>query len=102
MPEMEPVSGYEQGFQDAGFILIACDDLSSEAAPNWDRVYGTALGALAKPAAPMQLVSIAASVVRYGERAVRLAKEQFLAALLAKAAADAGILRYVAFLAERR
>ena len=101
IPEMERVSRYELAFRSAGFRLLRSEDLSSRARPNWERAYRLALAALAQPPTPAQLVSIAPSTVRYGSRAVQLAKEQFNAVLLAKAAADAGIVRYVEFVAER-
>lgn len=66
-----------------------------------ERGYRAAVQALANPFVSKRLLRVAASTARYGTRAVRVAKDQFNAALLAKAAADAGLLRYMYFLVER-
>ncbi len=102
IPEMETVSGYERAFQAADFDLIEFDDLTLRVAPNWERGYEKALDALADPLSPKRLLQIAEATVRYGTRAVHLAKEQFYAALFLKAVADAGLFRYVYFLVERK
>lgn len=101
IPEMETVSGYRRAFADAGFRPIELEDLSAQVAPNWERGYQAANRVLAAPATAAQLLTVASSAVRYGPRAVQLAKDQYYAALFAKVAADAGLLRYVYFLAER-
>lgn len=101
IPEMETVGGYERAFKVAGFRLVEFEDLSSRVTPNWERGYRAAMQALANPFVSKRLLGAAASTARYGPRAVRVAKDQFNAALLAKAAADAGVLRYVYFLVER-
>lgn len=100
--QMELVGGYERAFDRAGFRLIELDDLSPVVEPNWDRAYKLALLALAEVPAPHLLLRMAASVLPGGPRALRLAKDQFGATLLIKAAADSGLIRYVSFLAERR
>lgn len=101
IPEMETVRNYERAFEGAGFRLIEREDLSTRVAPNWERGYEAANRVLAEPSSPAQLLTIAANAVKYGTRAVRLAKEQFYAAVFAKVAADAGLLRYVYFLGEK-
>lgn len=101
IPEMETVSGYQRAFQAAGFQLIELEDLSPRVAPNWERGYQAAITVLAEPLAPSRLVSIAALAVTLGPRAVQFLKDQFYAAVFAKVAADAGLLRYGLFLAER-
>lgn len=101
IPEMETVSGYERAFKAAGFRVIDLQDLSSRVTRNWERGYRAAIQALANPFVSKRLLRVAASTARYGARAVRVAKEQFNAALLAKAAADAGLLRYMYYLVER-
>ena len=101
IPEMETVAGYRRGFEGAGFRLLEVEDLSDRVAPNWERGYRAANRALAEPATAALLLTVAASAVRYGPRVVQLAKDQYYAALFAKAAADAGLLRYVYFLAQR-
>jgi cyclopropane fatty-acyl-phospholipid synthase-like methyltransferase len=101
IPEMETARGYERAFALAGFRLIEVEDLSPRVAPNWERGYQLAIRALAEPLTSKRLLSVAASAIKFGPRAVGLAKEQFNAAVFAKVAADAGLLRYVYFLAER-
>lgn len=100
IPEMETVNGYTRGFETAGFRLISVTDLSTNVAPNWERAYRLGLQALSQ-LGPVQLRRMAAVVMRYGPGAVQLAKNQFYAVLLAKAAADTGALRYVEFVGER-
>lgn len=102
IPEMETVAGYERAFDGAGFRLLACEDLSPRITANWDRAYRAALRAIAVVPTPVQLLQIAGNAIQYGSAAVRLLKDQFHAALLAKAGADAGVIRYASFLAERR
>lgn len=101
IPAMETISGYRSAFAGAGLRLCDIDDLSDRVAPNWERGYRAALNALAEPLRPAQLLTMAATATRYGTRMIQVAKEQFSVALLAKAAAESGLLRYVAFLAER-
>lgn len=101
IPEMETVRGYEVAFQAARFRLHAVTDLSSRVSPNWQRAYDAAIHALGRSLSAAQISSIARVAVSYGTGALRLAKAQFQAALLIKAAADSGVLRYVSFLAEK-
>ena len=101
IPGMETISGYERGFEAAGFRIIELEDLSASVVPGWERGYQAANRALAEPTTSAQLLAMAASAVKYGTRAVQFAKEQFYAAVFAKIAADAGVLRYVSFLVER-
>lgn len=101
IPEMETVSGYQRAFANAGFNLMEIEDLSAQVAPNWERGYRIAQSALAMSFTPHDLVRITAGALRHGPAAVRVLKDQFYAAVFAKAAADAGLLRYVCFLAER-
>lgn len=98
IPTLETVDGYRRAFDRAGFRLIELVDLSEWVGPNWERGYRVALAALAEPVRPLQLLSL---VARFGPQAVRVAKEQFNVALLAKAAADSGLLRYTYLLGER-
>ena len=70
--------------------------------PNWERGYRAALSAVSEPLHPGHIVSLATSVLRHGPDVVRAAKDQFNVALLAKAAADCGALRYVLACASRR
>lgn len=101
IPEMETVRGYERAFADAGFRLREIDDLSERVALNWERGYRMAQRALCETPTAAELLQIAGSALRHGPASVRFLKEQFYAAVFAKVAADAGLLRYVLFRAER-
>lgn len=101
IPEMESPKGYDRSLRDAGFRVLQAEDLSERVRPNWERGYQAAQRALADVPAPMQLLQITAQALRHGSEAVRILKEQFYGALFAKTAADAGLLRYMMFLAER-
>jgi len=100
IPAMETVDSYRRAFKATGFRLLELNDLSARVAPNWERGYGLAQRALADRGTE-QLLTIGASTLRDGSRAVKLAKDQFYAAIFAKVAADAGLLKYVLFLGER-
>lgn len=100
--DLETVGGYRRAFAAAGLRILQVEDLSERVAPNWERGYQAALRAVADPIAPRHLLSLARAVTTHGVGVVDVAKGQFLVALLAKAAADAGILRYVSILSERR
>lgn len=102
IPAMARIREYTEAFDAAGFRLLDVNDLSRHVQPNWERAYQAANRALAEPPTPIQVMQMTASALRYGVRAEQLLKNQFYVALLAKAAADAGVLRYVSFLAERQ
>ena len=99
--ELETVAGYRRSFEAAGFRIHELEDLSEHVLPNWERGYQAALRALAEPVQLGQLLRLAADAVQYGTLAIQAAKDQFQVALLAKAAAESGVLRYVSVLAER-
>jgi ubiquinone/menaquinone biosynthesis C-methylase UbiE len=101
IPEMETVGAYQRGFAAAGFRLLQVEDLSTRVAPNWERGYQIANRVLAEPVTAGQYLTIAQLALAYGPSSVQVAKDQFYAILFAKLAADAGLLRYVLFLAER-
>jgi sterol 24-C-methyltransferase len=98
--DLETVDGYSRALASASMDIITIEDLSARVRPNWDRAYSSALAAVAKPIHVGRLAELLTAVVRHGDRAVNLAKDQFLVALLAKAAADSGLLRYVAIVAQ--
>lgn len=98
---METTLRYREHFAAAGFRLVEITDLSPHVAGSWARAYRLANVALAVPPTPLQLVRVTASALRHGPHAIAFLKGQYHAVLLAKAAADAGILRYVSFVAER-
>jgi SAM-dependent methyltransferase len=99
--DLATVTGYRRWFAGAGLRIDRLDDLSDRVVPNWERGYQAALRAVAEPVRLGELLRLAAGRVRHGAVAVQAAKDQFQVALLAKAAADSGLLRYVSILAER-
>jgi SAM-dependent methyltransferase len=101
IPDLETVSGYRRSFEAAGFRIHYLEDLSQQVLPNWERGYQAALQALAEPVRLGQLLRLAADTVQYGTLAIQAAKDQFQVALLAKAAGESGVLRYVSIVAER-
>ena len=101
IPELETLGGYQGAFATAGFDLREVTDLSKRLGPDWERGYQLALRALSEMSLPKQILKLASIRIRYGGGAVELAKNQFYAAILAKTAADAGLIRYMYFLAER-
>lgn len=100
IPHLEPVHEYRRALARSGFRVLAVDDLTNRTMPNWERSYRAAECALAEIPDPIDLIRLAAAALRYGSDGAALLKEQFNATLLAKAAADFGLVRYVAFLAE--
>jgi SAM-dependent methyltransferase len=99
--DLATASGYSRWFAGAGLRIQRLDDLSDSVAPNWERGYRAALRALAEPVRLGELLRLAAGAVKQGGVVIRAAKDQFQVALLARAAADSGLLRYVSVLAER-
>jgi len=97
---METASRYEDHFTEAGFRLLEREDLSERVQPNWELGYRAANHALAT-ISPERVKELTAQILRYGAAGVRRAKEQYYAAVFSKVAADAGLLRYMYFLAER-
>lgn len=101
IPEMETFGGYQCAFEGGAFRLLESRDLSERVRPNWERAYAVAQRALTDTHTPAELLRVTAGALRCGADGVRVLKEQFYAAVFAKAAADAGLLRYGYFLAER-
>jgi len=99
--DLATVTGYRRAFAAAGLRVQRLDDLSDQVVPNWQRGYQAALRALSEPVRLAELLRLAAATVKHGTVAVQAAKDQFQVALLARAAADSGLLRYVSVLAER-
>jgi sterol 24-C-methyltransferase len=98
---LETAAGYRRLFQAAGFGIHRVDDLSDRVLPNWERGYQAALRAVAEPVRLGRLLRLAAGTARHGTVVLQAAKDQFQVALLAKAAAESGLVRYVCVLAER-
>ena len=99
--DLETVVGYRRLFAAAGLRIHRLEDLSDRVVPNWERGYQAALRALAEPVQLGRLLHLAAATVKHGSVVLQAAKDQFQVALLAKAAAESGLLRYVSVLAER-
>ena len=99
--DLATAAGYGRWFPAAGLGIHRLEDLSDRVVPNWERGYQAALRALAEPVRLGELLRLAAETARHGAVAIRAAKDQFQVALLARAAADSGLLRYVSVLAER-
>ncbi|HZD70977.1 MAG TPA: methyltransferase domain-containing protein [Actinomycetes bacterium] len=99
--DLATVADYRRSFAAAGLRIRQLDDLSDLVVPNWERGYRAALRALAEPVRVGELLRLAAGTVKHGAVVIQAAKDQFQVALLAKAAAECGLLRYVSVLAER-
>lgn len=100
--QLGSLSGYRAAFEAAGFGVIKIEDLSEHVMPNWERGYQAALRALAEPVSVTRLLGMMTATARHSARFIQAAKDQVQVALLAKAAAESGALRYVSVLAERR
>ena len=100
--ELESTNGYRRKLEAAGLQVVEIQDLSDWVGPNWERAYRAALRALTEPLRTGHVVALATSTARHGPEVIRAAKDQFMVALLAKAAADSGVLRYVLACASRR
>ena len=98
---LETAAGYRRSCAAAGLRIHRLEDLSDRVVPNWQRGYQAALRALAEPIRLGRLLRLAADTVTHGSAVIQAAKDQFQVALLAKAAAESGLLRYVSVLAER-
>jgi SAM-dependent methyltransferase len=101
IPDMETVSAYQAGLKAAGLNILQIDDLSTRVTSNWERGYRAALRMVSDPLTARGVLTVAGLALTYGLRSIQIAKDQFNAVLFAKAAADAGLLRYVLFLAEK-
>jgi SAM-dependent methyltransferase len=99
--DLETAVGYRRSFEATGLRIHRLEDLSERVVPNWERGYQAALRALAEPVRLGQLLRLAADTATHGTVVIQAAKDQFQVALLAKAAAESGLLRYVSVLAER-
>jgi hypothetical protein len=99
--DLATVASSSPAFAAAGLRIRRVDDLSEAVVPNWERGYRAALCALAEPIQLGELLHPATVTLKQGTVAVQAAKDQFQVALLARAAADSGLLRYVGILAER-
>jgi hypothetical protein len=100
--ELETARGYGRKLEAAGFSVVEIQDISDRVGPNWESGYQIALRAISEPLRPGHVVALATSAVRHGPEVVRAAKDQFMVTLLAKAAVDSGVLRYVLACASRR
>lgn len=101
VPGLETVRGYEGHFQRAGFRMLEVTDLNDLVRPNWEFGYEQAVRGI-RDFSLKQAGRLIWKGVELGADGVRLIKEQFPAALYIKAGFDAGFLRYVYFLLEKR
>jgi SAM-dependent methyltransferase len=101
VPGVETASSWSTHLSAAGFRLLRTEDLSDKVRPNWELAYAQALRA-SRELSMLDAARFAFSGLRAGPHALRLMKEQFHAALYIKAGFDAGVLRYVYFLAQKR
>jgi SAM-dependent methyltransferase len=99
--DLETAAGYRRLVAAADLRIHRLEDLSDRVVPNWERGYQAALHALAEPVRLSRLLRLAADTVTHGSVVIQAANDQFQVALLAKAAAESGLLRYVSVLAER-
>ncbi len=101
VPDWETATGYRRLLTHAGLVPLDVEDLTDQARPEFDRGYRVALAAVGERQQLTDLVRLAATTLRHGPRMLQAAGYQLQVALLAKAGADAGCLRYVAALAEK-
>jgi sterol 24-C-methyltransferase len=99
--ELETREGYCAHLAQAGFRVLDASDLNHRVRRDWDRAHERAIDAI-RELDDRSLTSLMWEQARLGREGVRLLKDQFGAALYLKAAFDAGFLRYVHLLAERR
>lgn len=85
---------------DAGLRVLEVDDLNDRSRPNWELAYERAITAVREVEA-QHLPRLLWARLKLGKDGIELIKSQFRAALYIKAAFDAGLLRYVLFLAEK-
>ncbi|HET8646372.1 MAG TPA: methyltransferase domain-containing protein [Vicinamibacteria bacterium] len=98
---LETLDSYRRHLEQAGLRVLDATDLNQRVRRNWDLAYEQALHAL-QELDERSLLALVWDRVRLGREGARLVKDQFAAALFLKAAFDAGFLRYVHLLAERR
>lgn len=101
VPNLATVADYRTYLADAGFELLACEDLNSKTQENWRLGYERAIEAVQRLSL-RQVPRLLFKGVSLGTEGVRIVKEQFAAALYIKAAFDAGLLRYSYLLARKR
>jgi hypothetical protein len=102
IPEMETVEGYKRAFDAAGLTMIEFDDLSKNVMPNWVSGCDKACQSLKDPLTADKLLAIAKATARFGPLGLQYAKDQFYAVAFARLAADAGLLQYCLFVAEKK
>jgi len=101
IPSLETIRNYSRIFRHSGFSLLDVTDLNERVRRNWEFGYHRALAAITELSikdAPRLLWK----GVTLGSDGIRLIKEQFPAAVYIRVGFEAGFLRYVCFLAERR
>ena len=101
IPHLETARRYKAFLTRADWRILEAIDLTDRVRPNWQFAYDQAIHAV-------QELSIGRAASLVWKRAtldpegIRILKEQFPAALYVKAGFDAGFLRYMYFLAEKK
>jgi cyclopropane-fatty-acyl-phospholipid synthase len=101
VPSLETPSNYATYLERSGFDVVEITDLNDQVRRNWDVAYERAIEAV-RDLSYGEATRMAWKLKRLGSDGVRIAKEQFPAALYIKAAYDAGFLRYTYVVAERK
>lgn len=101
VPNLATVEEYRGYLADAGFELLACEDLNAKTQDNWRLGYERAIEAVQRLSLKRAArLFLRGAPLRAG--AMRRIKEQFAAALYIRAALDAGFMRYSYLLARKR
>lgn len=101
IPSLETPENYRKYFAQSGLRILEMTDLNHLTRKNWEFGYEQALKGINR----LSVRDIPRYVwkgMTLGPEGIRLIKEQFPAALYIKAGFDAGFLRYVHFLAEKK
>lgn len=99
--DLETGDGHRAHLEHAGFRVLDASDWNERVQPSWERAYDRAVEAM-RELDERSLLALVWDRVRLGPEGAQLIKDQFAAALYLKAGFDAGFLRYVHLLAERR
>lgn len=101
IPSLETPSSWQRHLERGGFRVLEVDDLSDRTRPNWELGYQRAIEAVSQLRS-VDLPRLLWKGLSLGEDGLALIEAQLDATLYLKAGFDAGLLRYVLFVAERR
>lgn len=101
IPHLETADGWQRNLERAGFKVHEVDDLNDRVRPNWEIAYERAIHAV-QELTLADLPRLLWTRLKLGAEGAVLVKAQLEAALYIKAGFDAGFLRYVLLVAERR